>query len=380
MNASEHHPARSADFLSRLHDGDLDAAERARFEAHRAHCAECRDAAAEFEDALAFFRSSRPRPPAPDLAARILRSLRASTPRRVPLGRAFGIDLKWAGAFATALIAVIIGSTVILERERRDARLLRETSIPVSVETRADAPRPAAPKTQPSPGVGASNRLDAGRMAEARRHSDVTAGLAATERKQLPAGRAEADAVTEKRANATSPDRAFAPAPQSAPPPAVAAGAPAPPASAARDAAAKPKVLDKTAENEERAGALRARQRAELQGGDGGQQQQVASSTVTVAQEPAPAIRIQILAPDGQGSAPEPSNAAELSLSPADRGEYVVVVRSDGTVASVREAASTSDARKLDKLKEARRPALDELKKLRFAPVGRPRHLVLKVE
>src|SRR5262252_7731913 len=177
MNPSEHHPARSADFLSRLHDGELDAAERARFEAHRAHCAECRDAAAEFEEALAFFRSSRPRPPAPDLASRILRRLRASTPRRAPLGRAFGIDLKWAGAFATALIAVIIGSTVILERERRDARLLRETretSIPVSIETRADAPASKEPKRSVSPAAEASTRSDTGRVAEGRRHSDAT--------------------------------------------------------------------------------------------------------------------------------------------------------------------------------------------------------------
>ena len=47
------HPGRSVEFLSRLHDGELDAAERARFESHRSHCAECRRAALEFEDALA---------------------------------------------------------------------------------------------------------------------------------------------------------------------------------------------------------------------------------------------------------------------------------------------------------------------------------------
>ena len=64
------HPARSAEFLSRLHDGELSPAERAHFESHRAHCAECRAAAAEFEAALALYRSShrarRPRtsPPA----------------------------------------------------------------------------------------------------------------------------------------------------------------------------------------------------------------------------------------------------------------------------------------------------------------------------
>ena len=39
------HPARSPEFLSRLHDGELSPAERAHFESHRAHCAECRGAA-----------------------------------------------------------------------------------------------------------------------------------------------------------------------------------------------------------------------------------------------------------------------------------------------------------------------------------------------
>src|SRR5262252_759927 len=130
------HPGRSPEFLSRLHDGDLSAAERVQFESHRAHCAECRGAAAQFEAALALFRSNRPRPPAPDLSARILRKLRTVSPRRSPLGVSFGIDLRWAGAFAAALLAVIIGSEVVLRREAAERRLAQApATIPVTVES-----------------------------------------------------------------------------------------------------------------------------------------------------------------------------------------------------------------------------------------------------
>ena len=73
------HPARSLDFLSRLHDGELTAAERAHFESHRAHCDECRRAAADFEATLASYRTTGTPAAKPDLAARILRRL--ETPR-----------------------------------------------------------------------------------------------------------------------------------------------------------------------------------------------------------------------------------------------------------------------------------------------------------
>lgn len=141
------HPARSPEFLSRLHDQDLSPAERAHFESHRAHCAECRTAAAEFEAALALFRSTGPRPAAPDLSARILRKLQQSqmtSRRRLHFGPSFGIDLRWAGAFAAAVIAVIVGSSVVVRNEARQSVLLKA---PPSLEESAkkeDAPAPAA--------------------------------------------------------------------------------------------------------------------------------------------------------------------------------------------------------------------------------------------
>src|SRR5215471_9393212 len=101
------HPARDAEFLSRLHDGELNAAERAQFESHRAHCAECRNAAFDFEAALSLYRSSRPRPASPDLSSRILRKLQQSNRRSAPLGGSVALNLRWAGAFAAAIIAAI---------------------------------------------------------------------------------------------------------------------------------------------------------------------------------------------------------------------------------------------------------------------------------
>src|SRR5258707_8996247 len=145
MKNDSTHPARSADFLSRLHDGELTAAERAHFESHRAHCADCRAAASEFETALSLFRASTTSPPSADLAARILRGLESTTRRRPPFGVVFGINLKWAAAFSTALIAVIIGSAVVLQRDRIRSVAARETPIPVILRPQAGARQAPAP-------------------------------------------------------------------------------------------------------------------------------------------------------------------------------------------------------------------------------------------
>ena len=148
MKNDSTHPARSADFLSRLHDGELTASERAHFESHRAHCADCRAAASEFEAALSLFRSSTTSPPSADLAARILRGLESTTRRRPPFGVVFGINLKWAAAFSTALIAVIIGSAVVIQRERIRGVAARETPIPVVLQPQAAPPLAPAPPAE----------------------------------------------------------------------------------------------------------------------------------------------------------------------------------------------------------------------------------------
>jgi len=137
------HPGRSVDFLSRLHDGELDPGERARFEAHRAHCAECRRAAAEFEDALSLFRSARSSPPGADLAARILRKVRTPSPSR-RFGLSFGVDLGWAALVVTALLALVVTTPIVVRR--RDEAPPRAVS-----EARPQKPAQAVTARTPLP-------------------------------------------------------------------------------------------------------------------------------------------------------------------------------------------------------------------------------------
>ena len=184
MNGNGHsHPARSVDFLSRLHDGELDASERARFEAHRARCGECRRAAIEFEDAISLFRSTRSTPPGSDLAARILRKVQTTNRPRTPFPRRFQVDLGWAALLLTALFAVLITTPLLLRERRPEPRegvvLLVTPGAPSSAaeppvrEALPEAPReksrdrelrPAAPpevRQQASGEDDASARVDA---------------------------------------------------------------------------------------------------------------------------------------------------------------------------------------------------------------------------
>src|SRR5438552_9846406 len=157
MKNGSSHPARSLEFLSRLHDGELTAAERAQFESHRAHCAECRKAAAQFEEALSLYRRANTAAPSGDLAARILRRLEAASPRRRPFGIAFGIDVRWAGLFAAALIAVIIGSSLIADREAA-RRAAAPAPISVFMQSQKREARPEGKLLPPRPPASASRR------------------------------------------------------------------------------------------------------------------------------------------------------------------------------------------------------------------------------
>ncbi len=112
MISTEIHPADSSEFLSRLHDGDLEPAEAAAFESHRAECADCRASVAAFERALSAYREAPVPPASSDLSARILKKIRATSPSRRPFGVTFGIDVRWAGVLAAALLVLIIGAPV----------------------------------------------------------------------------------------------------------------------------------------------------------------------------------------------------------------------------------------------------------------------------
>ncbi|MGH9365897.1 MAG: hypothetical protein ACRD1B_11640 [Thermoanaerobaculia bacterium] len=152
MTWNKNHPARSQAFLSRLHDGELSPAERAHFEVHRAHCGQCRAAAADFERALSLFRSARSSPPPADLANRVLRKVQAfGSSRRTPFGSLFSIDLRWAGAFAAALLVLLVATPIIL-REQKKA-FSPDTPIAVALD------RPARIVVQPFDALGAAPGL-----------------------------------------------------------------------------------------------------------------------------------------------------------------------------------------------------------------------------
>jgi hypothetical protein len=330
------HPARSLDFLSRLHDGELSAAERAHFESHRAHCAECRKAAAQFEEALAYYRTAGTTPPPSDLAARILRRLEASNPRRSPFGVFFGIDVRWAGAFTAALIAVILGYALVeREAEPRKIRVSFTTPVPA-----ASAPDAAARPTLLPP-------------------------LEVERPEKRPPSKA-----------ATAAKRDSEPAPA------------APPALAAREglAAKEGKVAARVAEANRpepaptalsALGEAASAREESLPGGAGAQDQAAAPARAQglLSVTPAP-IRITVTALDSEGAPPALLNEKEITLSTDDAGQYVLLVGADG----VPIRADRSDARRKESAASAAKSTSETLGKLRFAVGSRPRRLLLRLE
>ncbi|MEP6768457.1 MAG: hypothetical protein ABJC61_07305 [Acidobacteriota bacterium] len=367
------HPSRSPEFLSRLHDGELSPAERAHFESHRAHCAECRAAAAEFEAALALYRSSHPSPASPDLAARILRKLQSRPARRPSFGATFGIDLRWAGAFAAAVIATIVGSAIVARNEATERRLSRDEAIRVSVipERKPPAAEPAAPSVAepaapaaPEPVREAaaraprleSRRATVGGAGVARQREEAQGRIAAAppEVKKDKERRDElaAEPLREKPMAARSEKDAGAAPPRLAmknaapPPPAAAAQAPA-------DAIA-PKS------------AMRASERA---GGEG--------TATGFADAPRP-VRLVVVQADGAGSPPELVAARDVDVPAALRGRsFILVVDAAGRV---RQAAPERPAPAQEAAADGRKEELLSLLSLRFAPGDRQRRLLLRIE
>ncbi|MEO8349080.1 MAG: zf-HC2 domain-containing protein, partial [Acidobacteriota bacterium] len=157
MSNDSQHPGRSVTFLSRLHDGELSPSERARFEAHRAHCSECLRSAREFEESLSLFRSARSRPPSADLAARILRKVQAGPRRRAPFGVFFGIDPRWAAAAATVVFGLILGYAA-LDSGRESPRISVSLVTPSSADSSREAPVAApVPELESAPPARAAN-------------------------------------------------------------------------------------------------------------------------------------------------------------------------------------------------------------------------------
>ncbi len=324
------HPARSADFLSRLHDAELTAAERAHFESHRAHCADCRKAALEFEAALSLFRASTTSPPPPDLSARILRKLQAASPRRSLFGVVFGINLRWAAAFAAAILATVVGSVVVIQREslRKDAE--RPEPIPVLLQGER---KPAEPPDLPAPDTAAAARAKANNAPL--RKEPAPSPVPAPERYAAAPARS-ADMAYEGKVRAPA-SRAEAQAPRGA---------------RAMQETGSPLL------------------RIEGAGGEG-----AAAASAASAEPGSPAL--PVLVPlDGEGRAPEiiTPRAAELLADLRGR-QFVLLVEAGGRVLEAR-----PDGRKLAKTRAAQQVVPQAVRDLRFEPTDRPRRILLRID
>ena len=344
MKGDQTHPALLPDFLSRLHDGELTAAERAHFESHRDRCGECRRAAAEFEAALSLFRSSSVSPPPSDLAARILRRLRAAAPRRSSFGTVFGINLKWAAAFTLAVIAALVGFAVVLEREAARRAILRQAPIPVVLE-KGESPASAASKP---------NTPDA-RI-----------------RPQMPAKDAVEPRAGESGAFAPDASSLRQPAAENAPP--------------AAQAAEQKKALPPAREASEASDFVSPRRRdgaspgparsLERPGGEG------AASASAASAEPGAPARLVILPLDGGGNAPAIiSPGASEALADLRGREYFLLVEAAGRVREARlDGKGLRHARPRSKESLESSSAPPSVRNLRFTPGDRPRRLLLRVE
>ena len=311
------HPARSVEFLSRLHDGDLDASERARFEGHRAHCSECRRAALEFEDAISLFRSSRSAPPRSDLAARILRKVQSTNRPRVPFSPRFRLDLTWAALLVTALLALLISTPLAVRRAPAPVPV----SIGRTVADRAATARPASPAPEPS--VVLQDRGHA--------KGRVAGNVAPSLRKEAVAPKEEGREVAEKPAEREKQARADAAQP-----------------------------ADRAAEADERkdrlSRAVVAAESPALAAGGSGELPPAAGRATP--------LRLTIQSIDGYGSAPARGSEGPVERSPQERGrEYILLLDSQGVVREVRPS-----------------PAPAALSRLHFHPGRRPRRLLVRIE
>ncbi len=344
------HPARSPEFLSRLHDGELTPGEHAHFESHRAHCSECRRAASEFEAALSLFRSSSTSPPSSDLAGRILRKLEDVTPRRPRFGIVYGINVKWAAAFAVAVIAAVLGFSVVLEREAARKVLLSQTPIPVVLE-KGKSETGVAPKP---------SDLDA------RIHSRSTAKDAEPSRgTELFAPQAS---LLRQTPSETSPP-AWPPAEQKK------AQAQAPAREAGEVAS---EAADSVSPRGRDAAPLRAfaSKSLERSGGEG------ALAPSTASAEPGAPVRLVIQALDGEGNIPAVSSPDASETLAGLRGhQYFLLVEAGGRVREARpDGKKPRGARSRTKESVQGDSAPAPVRNLRFTPGDRPRRLLLRVE
>jgi Putative zinc-finger len=277
------HPARSVEFLSRLHDGELDAGERARFESHRTHCAECRRSVMEFEDAISLFRSARSSPPRSDLAGRILRKVQSTNRPRTPFPRRFQIDLGWTVLMLTALFAVLFMTPI----------LVRKNPAATSPPPPTPGPRPPIIVQLPRPDSSAPRHAPETRRRAEDRLADARPAASQQSREDAPAASAVA-APPKAEPGAGRPRAPSAPAEARKSTAGIAAAAPEPPAG----------------------------------GGETDASARLESAT--------PPLRLSVREADGFGAPPALRTVPRMALPPSERGrEYLVLVDPQGIVRGV---------------------------------------------
>ena len=344
------HPARSLEFLSRLHDGELSPEERARFESHRSHCDECRRSVAEYETSISVFRGARGAGPPPDLAARILRRLEASNRRRGSFGVVFGIDVKWAGALTAALIAVILGYSLV-DRQREARRIpvsFVEPTAPASTRPEVAAAPARAPAPEKAKGLRKESAVAA--SADARRRDPAAAP-------PPPAAAPEpsrSNAADEKLA-AAAPPKAERPSSRSRTAAAHEGGEGASPAEA-RERVLEPKAL--------------RRVEADVDVAD-------ASSAAPPAAPGPAAVRVTVTPLDTLGTPPAVLAGSSSGLSERERGRYVVVVGPSGVPVAAEREIGTRQEVAGDLSAES---PLAAIRRLRFAPGDRVRRLLVQID
>lgn len=323
MSDVRQHPGRSTDFLSRLHDGELDAGERAHFEAHRAHCAECRRAALEFEDALSLFRSARSRPPQADLAGRILRKIQSSSRPRAPFSLRFRADLGWAALLLTGIFAILL--TV----RRQEPPMLVTFPTPAPGDAAPAPAQPAAPQTT-APEQSADP-------------------VPRRERRAVPApANAERGALAKDSARRDE-NVAAAPPPAAAP-------------------SKETDLLARQADRDQPRPALAA----EAGRAAGGAEES------TVAAAPASPLHIKVEAIDGYGSPPALLAGSRVAMPASFRGhEFILHVDAQGKVSEVRPGPARERKEETARLAA---PAPAALSELQFEPGNRPRRLLVRFE
>lgn len=379
MTLNKNHPARSHAFLSRLHDGDLEPSEREHFEAHRAHCKECRDAAADFERALSLFRSSRSSPPPADLASRVLRKVRTQAgSRRTPFGDLFSVDLRWAGAFAAALLVLLVAAPIVLRQQKKTTPA--KGPIPVDLESRAVPPSDKTARSSSSADSGVPDTPGA-REEQGRVRAPQTAQAAPKRAEAQPAaGYASApqgDAKREEKLStgemaAAKPaflEKARSSATAAAPVPTSAEALRNPVSNLNRKVVAAPPAPA-----------------PEPQGGEGARDQVLVSGDAPTLDRPA---RLVVQPLDALGSPPALERRTQSpSLNDLRGRSYVVLVDGQGHVIEAREAASKNSAgtqpkrrdAALGKEKDNSASESAALKSLRFKPGERQRRLLVRVE